>query len=157
MVGIWMVPTEDSHGNRKELYINATYIATGILRSNNWDGELGVTTVTDTVTNTARYTYEITKRPTKGVYWNLNEGKMWAARYELNAWDGSSGIYLNSHPSTSDDPDEAKYNYYMQIGNSSSNIKFSGGGTLSITMQNNFTLAAGEKNTTNFLGLYSAN
>lgn len=157
MVGIWLVPTEDSHGNRKELYINATYIATGILRSNNWDGELGVTTVTDKVTNTARSTYEITKRPTKGVYWNLNEGKMWAARYELNAWDGSSGIYLNSHPSTSDDPDEAKYNYYMQIGNSTSNIKFSGGGTLSIVMQNNFTLAAGEKNTTDFLGLYSAN
>ena len=157
MVGIWLVPTEDSHGNRKELYINATYIATGILRSNNWDGELGVTTVTDKVTNTTRSTYEITKRPTKGVYWNLNEGKMWAARYELNAWNGSSGIYLNSHPSTSDDPDEAKYNYYMQIGNSTSNIKFSGEGTLSIVMQNNFTLAAGEKNTTNFLGLYSAN
>lgn len=157
MVGIWLVPTEDSHGNRKELYINATYIATGILRSNNWNGELGVTTITDKVTNTARYTYEIIKRPTEGVYWNLNEGKMWAARYELNAWDGSSGIYLNSHPSTSDNPNEAKYNYYMQIGNSSSNIKFSGGGTLSIVMQNNFTLAAGEKDTTNFLGLYSAN
>lgn len=153
MVGIWMVPSMDDNG-RKELYINATYISTGILRSNNWDGELGVTTVTDKITNTARYTYEITKRPTEGVYWNLNEGKMWAARYELNAWDGSSGIYLNSHPSTSDDPNEAKYNYYMQIGNSNSYIKFDANGDLDIRSKT-FQLTSGTWGSGNFLGLYS--
>lgn len=151
MVGIWLVPTEDSHGNRKELYINATYIATGILRSNNWDGELGVTTVTDTVTNTARYTYEITKRPTKGVYWNLNEGKIWAAKYELTAWDGSKGIYLNSHPSA----DDAEYNYYLQIGNADSYIKFDALGSLDIQSEI-FQLTSGNWGSTNFLGLYSS-
>jgi hypothetical protein len=44
MVGIWMIPAEDSASGRKELYINATYIATGILRSSNWDGTLSAPT-----------------------------------------------------------------------------------------------------------------
>jgi hypothetical protein len=42
MVGIWMIPVEDAYGSRKELYINATYIAAGILRSSNWDGTLKI-------------------------------------------------------------------------------------------------------------------
>ena len=46
MVGIWLVDSDSSsNGQRKELYINATYIATGILRSNNFNGELGTKTI----------------------------------------------------------------------------------------------------------------
>jgi hypothetical protein len=44
MVGIWLLPGEDSASGHNELYINATYMATGILRSSNWNGVLGKTT-----------------------------------------------------------------------------------------------------------------
>jgi hypothetical protein len=37
MVGIWMVDAGSGSTSRKELYINATYIATGVLRSSNWE------------------------------------------------------------------------------------------------------------------------
>jgi hypothetical protein len=40
MVGIWLLPGEDSASGHNELYMNATYISTGILRSNTWDGIL---------------------------------------------------------------------------------------------------------------------
>jgi hypothetical protein len=36
MVGVFI--TTDPATGKKELYINANYIATGILRSSNWDG-----------------------------------------------------------------------------------------------------------------------
>ena len=49
MVGIWMIDTDPTDPSkklpRKELYINATYIATGILRSSNWDGSLVTTPI----------------------------------------------------------------------------------------------------------------
>jgi hypothetical protein len=51
------------------------------------------------------------------MYLNLNEGKMWAAKFELNAWDytwdpsgakveNGKGLYLNSDPALSE---EEKY------------------------------------------------
>ena len=169
MVGIWLIPIEDEYGSRKELYINATYIATGILRSSNWNGEFSTERVPqrdangqivkDNSGNTVWladaygnpvYTYTIKTAPTQGVYFNLNEGKIWAAKYELNAWDGSSGLYLNSDPN---DP-KADYAYYMQVGNSTSYIKFDANGDLDIRSRT-FQLTAGDWGSTNFLGLYS--
>lgn len=169
MVGIWLLDVDDEYGKRKELYINATYIATGILRSSNWngtfqttrvkktklvqnnDGTISEVEVKDSNNNPVYITsYTIKNKPTQGTYWNLNEGKIWAAKYELTAWDGTKGIYLNSHPSDID----AQYNYYLQIGNADSYIKFDALGDLDIRSET-FQLTAGEWGTENFLGLYS--
>ena len=169
MVGIWLLDVDDEYGKRKELYINATYIATGILRSSNWngtfqttkvkktklvqnnDGTISEVEVKDSNNNPVYITsYTIKNKPTQGTYWNLNEGKIWAAKYELTAWDGTKGIYLNSHPSA----DDAQYNYYLQIGNADSYIKFDALGDLDIRSET-FQLTAGEWGSENFLGLYS--
>jgi hypothetical protein len=54
-------------------------------------------------TTTPLYTYEITTYPTEGIYFNLDKGKLWAARFTLDATNGSlststpKGLYLNSH------------------------------------------------------------
>ena len=180
MVGIWLVPIEDEYGSRKELYINATYIATGILRSSNWDGTFKVETkpkvklvevpLTDengnpvyddngnqkttieqvAVENEFISTYGIETEPTQGVYFNLNEGKMWAATFELDAWNNNAGLYLNSHPGVEES--------YFRIGDSSSWVRYyrsaANATTLSIAASN-FTLTAGSGD--NFLGLYSGN
>jgi hypothetical protein len=100
--GIVMLPADDTLSGRPELFISASYMATGILRSKNWDGELKA--VYDT--NTDNYHYTIKREPNFGMYINLDEGKIWAAKFELNAWDYSnstqtrkgSGLYLNSDP-----------------------------------------------------------
>jgi hypothetical protein len=183
MVGIWLIPVEDEYGTRKELYINATYIATGILRSSNWDGSFKVitkpkvklvevpltdengipildgngnqkTTIEQVVIKDANNnpvyvnTYTIDKHPTQGVYFNLNEGKMWAATFELDAWNNNAGLYLNSHPGVGES--------YFRIGDSSSWVRYyrsaENATTLSIAAST-FTLTAGSGN--NFLGLYS--
>ncbi len=146
MVGIWMVPIEDSaSGKRKELYINATYISTGILRSNNWNGTLTPTKIVDTATGTEHWTYTLTQHATnpQGVYFNLNEGKIWAAKFELTAGDS---LYLNSHPTSEED--------YFKVGNASAYVQFTGAGGLDIRATT-FQLTSGTKGTTNFLGLYS--
>lgn len=170
MVGIWLLDVNDAYGKRKELYINATYIATGILRSSNWngtfttkqvkktqlvqdnDGTISEVEVKDANGNPVYITtYAIKDKPTTGTYWNLNEGKMWAAKFELSAWDGTQGIYLNSHPND----DDAQYKYYMQIGKSDSYIKFDASYNLDIR-STTFQLTSGKWGSNNFLGLYSA-
>lgn len=103
MVGIWLLPAEDGAGSRKELYINATYMSTGILRSSNWNGTLTAKKVTDKDGNVLvdaygreRYTYALTQATDpQGVYFNLDEGKLWAADFELVA---GNTIYMNSNP-----------------------------------------------------------
>ena len=82
MDGIYL----DSSSGHPELYINASYMATGILRSKNWNGTLGKisTTEKDKYGNTI-YTYEIATYPTQGMYINLDEGKLWATSFDLKA------------------------------------------------------------------------
>jgi hypothetical protein len=58
----------DSDGN-KELFINANYISTGILRSENNNMTI-----------------------------NLNNGKIESNNFILNAMSDNAGIYLNSNP-----------------------------------------------------------
>jgi hypothetical protein len=43
---------------------------------------------------------ELSGEPTKGTYFNLDTGQMWAAKFELNAWSSekNQGLYLNSDP-----------------------------------------------------------
>jgi hypothetical protein len=73
MVGIWLLPGEDSASGHNELYINATYMSTGILRSSNWDGIIGKKSANRTdVYGRDIYTYEITKAPRTGLYLNLD-------------------------------------------------------------------------------------
>ena len=144
MVGIWMIPAEQSASGRKELYINATYISTGILRSNNWDGELSApVAVKDKNGNQLYdaygrplYTYNITKAPSAGVYFNLNEGKIWAAKFELTA---GNTLYMNSHPGASQS--------YFRVGTDDYFLNFDSSGKL-ILKVTNFDLIAGSGNNT---------
>lgn len=134
MVGIWLLPGEGSASSHSELYINASYMSTGILRSSNWDGTIGKKNTSNKVDKYGNkiYTYEITRHPTKGLYLNLDEGKLWAANFELNAKSGGSGLYLNSNPSNSQD--------WMFLGNSNSYLQFKGDSTFTLKVKNNFTL-----------------
>lgn len=95
MVGIWLLPGEESASGHKELYINATYMSTGILRSNNWGGELSkiATNKKDSYGNII-YNYEISKDPTQGLYFNLDTGKMWAANFALYAGTQNTTNYI---------------------------------------------------------------
>lgn len=139
MVGIWMIPAEQSASGRKELYINATYISTGILRSNNWDGELSAPVAVlgsdgkQLYDKFGRplYTYNITKDPTVGMYLNLNEGKVWAAKFELTA---GSTLYLNSHPGDGGN--------YLRVGTDNYYLRFTASKELEIRAKT-FDLIAG--------------
>jgi hypothetical protein len=100
MDGISLVPADKTLSGRQELYINATYIATGILRSANWDGRIKA--VFDETGGT--YDLDLSIPPSQGMYLNLNEGKVWAANFELTALhkneatSNKEGIYINSSP-----------------------------------------------------------
>jgi hypothetical protein len=65
------------------------------------------------------------------MYINLNEGKIWAAKFEMNAWDYSNapwdadkkiqtkgkGLYLNSDPKAKDENNNlTPYSYYLKLG-----------------------------------------
>lgn len=101
MVGIWLLPGEDTASGHKELYINATYMSTGILRSSNWNGTLERVPITgkyDSYGNQL-YTYELIQNANPvGVYFNLDAGKLWAATFELNAgkWGTTNFLGLYS-------------------------------------------------------------
>lgn len=160
-------PIYDENGKIIELYINATYIATGILRSNNWNGIL---------TNTSNgQSYDLKNMTaaeieaidwsggnwalsaSEGTYWNLNDGKMWAANFELNAWDNRTqtdtgdatggGLYLNSNP--------ANDGFYLSIGKTGGDnphfIQYGANGDLKMRM-NDFVLDAFDN--TSEKGLY---
>lgn len=108
--GISLVPADKSVTGIPELYINASYIAAGILRSKNWDGKIKA----KYNSTTKEYDYTIHTHPTVGMYIDLNQGKVWAAKFELNAWDkNGKGLYLNSHPPTSTTDG---HNYYLKLG-----------------------------------------
>ena len=94
-----------------QLFINATYIATGVLRSNNWKGTYSYTFegASGTVNSSEALDTLLKQKPTakltgisatEGMYMNLNSGEIWADTLELNAWNTSSksGLYLNSKP-----------------------------------------------------------
>ena len=140
MVGIWLLPGEESASGHNELYINATYMSTGILRSNNFNGVLGkIKTSKKDAYGRSIYTYDIKKMPTQGVYFNLDEGKLWAANFELTAGDS---LYLNSNPGIN--------RPYLYVGNDNNYISFKrtdadGNTSLAIT-SNIFTLIAGSEN-----------
>jgi len=62
---------------------------------------------------------------------------MWAATFELNAWDSANpdtvkngnGLYLNSHPNST----IGKYHYYLLLGDlNSSYISFDANGNIGI-------------------------
>lgn len=129
MVGIWLLPGEETPSGRNELYINATYMSTGILRSSNWDGAIGkIKQIDGSKDKYGRplYTYEIVTQPTQGLYLNLDEGKMWAAKFELNAWNDDKGLYVNSHPL------DDKKDYYFRLGDTDNHITFTAEGELSL-------------------------
>jgi hypothetical protein len=70
------------------------------------------------------------------MYINLDEGKIWAANFELNAWNNTnSGLYLNSNPISDTD-------YYFKVGKTNSDlISLSKSGNLTLKCNNNFTLS----------------
>ena len=136
MVGIWLLPGEETPSGRNELYINATYMSTGILRSSNWDGAIGkIKQIDGSKDKYGRplYTYEIVTQPTQGLYLNLDEGKMWAAKFELNAWNDDKGLYVNSHPL------DDKKDYYFRLGDTDNHITFTAEGEL-LLKSTKFTL-----------------
>ena len=119
----------DEYGNPiiDQLYINASYIATGILRSKNWNGVLYYHP-TDSDEVKGPWTIEQAEAAVAngeaswndtdgrwslsaaaGTYWNLNNGQLFARHFELNALDDNmNGLYLNN------DPDDG--GYYLSIG-----------------------------------------
>ena len=131
--GYELVSSDKTLSGRPELYICATYIATGILRSKNWDGTFGIKW------ENGKYVYSLTGNPTQGTYFDLDTGKMWAAQFELNAHWGGQGLYLNSHPKLSTNTD---LQYYLKLGDmSQSYITFDALGNLKMKV-NSFELTS---------------
>lgn len=149
---------KDTNGN---LYINGSYIATGILRSNNWGGQLTVKYtnnegeevtqkfksekdaqdfIADKNNANVLGTGEWTMEATSGTYWDLNEGKLFASTFELNAWDDTDkkGLYINNNPDTE------KGQSYFTIGNENSGnfIDYNANGNMIIQTNSKFVLNA---------------
>lgn len=158
MVGIWILDGAESSSGRSELYINATYLASGVLRSTNWNGTIRKDLVKvndkqqyDKYRNPL-YTYNIATYPSdeeaQGVYFDLNRGKLWAAKFQLDATRGTlgtdnpTGLYLNSHIETNTGGTQSSGrwlflgdgNNYIDFGRTKSNSY------LKLKVQNNFTL-----------------
>lgn len=103
--GIFMDETTNN------IYVNSSYIATGILRSSNWKGVLTGPSGTKYSDNAAAEQAiaegrepcdgNWTLEATSGTYWDLNNGQLFSSVFELNAWNNDSmkGIYMNSNPS----------------------------------------------------------
>ena len=148
---------KDASGN---LYINGSYISTGILRSRNWDGKLtyhykneqnvevtlGPWTIEEAeskVKTPDKYGHPSWTKgrwslsATQGTYWNLNNGQLFAKQFELNALEdnGQTGLYLNNSP--------VDNGYYFSIGNPTENnfIQYGANGNLTI-QSTNFILDA---------------
>ena len=140
MDGIWMVDGSQTLSGRTELYISATFISTGILRSQNFDGELFIQQYADKAN--PHNVYGVTGGTT-GMYIDLNNGYVWAKTFKLDAWtpgtesgitDPGSGLYLNSGPEAKDG------DYWLRVGNNTNHIKLSATGNLYIQVSNNFKL-----------------
>ena len=150
---------KDVNGN---LYINGSYIATGILRSNNWSGKL--TAPNGVVYQNEKDAQEALKRDptlaggqwtleaTSGTYWDLNEGKLFASTFELNAWDNTNkkGLYLNNNPNES-----AKQSYFT-IGNENAGnfIDYKVNGNMIIQTNSKFVLNAWKGSNNSYKGIY---
>ena len=125
MVGIWIVPGNETLTGANELYINATYIASGILRSSNFDGEVGYDT------STKKYTVT---DGTKGMYINLNDGYVWAKKFTLESGSTSGNhLFISSEG-------KAGGSYYFRVGNGNDYISFNNSGNMDISASN-FTLS----------------
>lgn len=140
--GIWA--DKDDDGKIRELYINADYIVTGILRSQNWQGKLictrgeGEDKESFTYNSIDEAAAAVTSgevswndawsiEATDGTFWNLNDGKLWAANFELNAWSSKDGgLYFNSKPN-----DDGSY---FTVGEQNNSISFSKGKQLKIAL-----------------------
>ena len=145
--GISLVPADESVTGIPELYINASYIAAGILRSKNWDGKIKA----KYNTNAKEYDYTVHTNPKYGMYIDLNQGKVWAAKFELNAWDYENsawdtnktiqtkgkGLYLNSDPAAKNNNGSLNtHSYYLKLGDLTKNfITFDIDGNLNITIK----------------------
>lgn len=118
---------------KKDLYINANYIASSILRSANWRAQYKINgnTYNETQLNEILKKYPnlaLTEiQATEGMYINLNDGKIWSKNFELNAWLNNQGLYLNSN---------SDLDYYLRIGNTTDYITYSTNGTLTIAVEN---------------------
>ena len=116
-----------------DLYINATYMVSGILRSSNWEGVITDSTgalITDIGSLTSQDTYTISAK--NGTYIDLNKGKIWARAFELRSGAGADVLVLNSNPRENED--------YLYVGNTLNGyIKFSQANELSIAA-NKFNL-----------------
>lgn len=138
-------------GTIQDLYINASYISTGILRSTNWEGKL----ISGGITFNTIEEYEaalesdpsLKEKPVyleavQGTYWNLNDGQLWASNFELNAWTkgtdetSNKGLYINSNP------EEEDSQYYFKLGEEGAGfLEYTGSHKLRINV-NNFVLNA---------------
>ena len=148
MDGIWMVDGSQTISGRTELFISATYISTGILRSQNFDGTIEIEGVAESIpgqigTPKLHNIYKVSGGE-HGTYINLNDGYMWAKTFKLDAWapgtdsgitDPGSGLYLNSDPVPNSSTD-----YWLRVGNNTNHIKLSADGNLHIQVSNNFKL-----------------
>lgn len=123
---------DENETGSKSLYINANYISTGILRSENWGGKLKYNGIE--ISNEAYFKLTsaekqaVTVVATDGMYINLNNGKIWSKNFELNAWDfsNSQGLWLDSNP-------EKDTNYYLLVGNQNgSYIGYTKAGNLTV-------------------------
>lgn len=139
--GISLVPADKSISGIPELYINASYISTGILRSKNWDGKIKGKFNRET----GESDYTISSNPRFGMYIDLNQGKVWAAKFELNAWDYDNstleekgkGLYLNSDPvAPSGNGTLQAHSYYLKLGDLSNDyITFDVNGNLKVKIK----------------------
>ena len=139
-----------------QLYINATYIAASILRSSNWESEITYK-LDDKEYRVSSENFHPEQYPsakiinieaTKGMYINLDSGKIWSKNFELDAWADNQGLYLNN---------DSNKDYYFRVGNSNSGeISFGTGNDLNITVKN-FELNAWTDTDTNSQGLYLNN
>ena len=150
-----------------DLYINGSYIATGILRSENWDGKLyyhytvkengedvtktegpySIEEAEEAVNNgKASWDGDWSLQATKGTYWNLNNGQLFAKKMAISALEYDSnnenpkGVYINSHPSSPD-------NSYLFVGSQKDGnyINYTQNGNMTIQTNDRFVLNAWDK------------
>ena len=143
--------------NTNSLFINASCIGVGLLRSNDVQGTFSYSindeekatspSLDDYDYYTKRYKDEkfvITDiNLDTGTLFDLRSGIIAAHKFELDAWDNSTGgIYLNSQPK-----DVETRKHYLKIGNPSTYIQFDKDGNLDIRATNfELTYALGQEN-----------
>lgn len=129
-----------------QLYVNGSYIATGILRSQNWEGKITSLHTGNTYKNWEEVDAAITEgieppsnfwqiSATRGTFWDLNSGQLFSKTLEINALNSSKeGIYLNSDPAVGQS--------WLKVGNSESFIDFDAQGNFTIQTNDKFIVNA---------------